>query len=84
MTTWVGNLGSKSLTARAVMLALAVLLVLVPVGLMAVCLGGGMALVAFVFAAVLMLDAGLKQTMVGTGSLDNVVSGVEGVYIYMK
>jgi putative ABC transport system permease protein len=34
---------------------------------------GGMALVAFVFAAVLMLDAGLKQTMVGTGSLDNVV-----------
>ena len=34
---------------------------------------GGMALVAFVFAAVLMLDAGLKQTMVGTGSFDNVV-----------
>ncbi len=33
----------------------------------------GMALVVFVFAAVLMLDAGLKQTMVGTGSLDNVV-----------
>lgn len=34
---------------------------------------GGMALVMFVFAAVLMLDAGLKQTMVGTGSYDNVV-----------
>jgi ABC-type antimicrobial peptide transport system permease subunit len=33
----------------------------------------GMALVVFVFAAVLMLDAGLKQTMVGTGSYDNVV-----------
>jgi putative ABC transport system permease protein len=33
----------------------------------------GMALVVFVFAAVLMLDAGLKQTMVGTGSMDNVV-----------
>lgn len=34
---------------------------------------GGMALVVFVFSAVLMLDAGLKQTMVGTGSYDNVV-----------
>jgi putative ABC transport system permease protein len=34
---------------------------------------GGMALVVFVFAAVLMLDAGLKKTMVGTGSLDNVL-----------
>lgn len=34
---------------------------------------GGMGLVVFVFAAVLMLDAGLKQTMVGTGSYDNVV-----------
>jgi putative ABC transport system permease protein len=34
---------------------------------------GGMGLVVFVFAAVLMLDAGLKQTMVGTGSFDNVV-----------
>jgi putative ABC transport system permease protein len=33
----------------------------------------GMALVVFVFAAVLMLDAGLKKTMVGTGSLDNVL-----------
>jgi ABC-type antimicrobial peptide transport system permease subunit len=31
----------------------------------------GMALVAFVFAAVLMLDAGLKKTMGGTGSADN-------------
>jgi putative ABC transport system permease protein len=34
----------------------------------------GMGLVVFVFAAVLMLDAGLKKTMVGTGSLDNVVA----------
>lgn len=34
---------------------------------------GGMALVAFVFAAVLMLDAGLNRTMVGTGSVDNVI-----------
>ena len=34
---------------------------------------GGMALVAFVFAAVLMLDAGLNRTMVGTGSPDNVI-----------
>lgn len=34
---------------------------------------GGMALVVFVFAAVLMLDAGLKRTLVGTGSPDNVV-----------
>lgn len=33
----------------------------------------GMALVVFVFAAVLMLDAGLKKTMAGTGSLDNVL-----------
>jgi ABC-type lipoprotein release transport system permease subunit len=29
---------------------------------------GGMALVVFVFAAVLMLDAGLKKTLVSTGS----------------
>ena len=28
---------------------------------------GGMALVVFVFAAVLMLDAGLKKTLVSTG-----------------
>ena len=34
---------------------------------------GGMALVAFVFAAVLMLDAGLNRTMAGTGSVDNVI-----------
>jgi putative ABC transport system permease protein len=34
---------------------------------------GGMALVVFVFAAVLMLDAGLKTTLVSTGSADNVV-----------
>jgi putative ABC transport system permease protein len=33
----------------------------------------GMGLVVFVFAAVLMLDAGLKRTMVGSGSFDNVV-----------
>lgn len=34
---------------------------------------GGMALVVFVFAAVLMLDAGLQKTLVDTGSEDNVV-----------
>lgn len=34
---------------------------------------GGMALVVFVFAAVLMLDAGLRKTLVGTGSWDNAV-----------
>jgi ABC-type lipoprotein release transport system permease subunit len=34
---------------------------------------GGMALVVFVFAAVLMLDAGLKATLVATGSEDNVL-----------
>jgi len=34
---------------------------------------GGMALVVFVFAAVLMMTAGLRQTMAGTGSYDNVV-----------
>lgn len=33
---------------------------------------GGMALVVFVFATVLMLEAGLKQTLVETGSYDNV------------
>ena len=33
----------------------------------------GMALVVFVFAAVLMLDAGLRRTLVSTGSFDNVV-----------
>jgi putative ABC transport system permease protein len=32
---------------------------------------GGMGLVVFVFAAVLMLDAGLRKTLVGTGSFDN-------------
>ena len=35
---------------------------------------GGLALVVFVFAAVLMLDAGLKQTLVTTGEYDNVVA----------
>jgi ABC-type antimicrobial peptide transport system permease subunit len=34
---------------------------------------GGMGLVVFVFAAVLMLDAGLKKTLVSTGSYDNVI-----------
>ena len=34
---------------------------------------GGMALVVFVFAAVLMLDEGLRQSLVETGSFDNVV-----------
>ena len=34
---------------------------------------GGMALVVFVFAAVLMLSEGLEQTLVATGSDDNVV-----------
>ena len=33
----------------------------------------GMALVVFVFAAVLMLDAGLKKTLVSTGSRDNAI-----------
>jgi ABC-type lipoprotein release transport system permease subunit len=35
---------------------------------------GGMALVVFVFAAVLMLDAGLRQTLVATGSPNNVIA----------
>jgi len=34
---------------------------------------GGLALVVFVFAAVLMLDAGLKRTLVTTGEFDNAV-----------
>jgi len=34
---------------------------------------GGMALVVFVFAAVLMLDAGLKKTLVSTGSPENAI-----------
>lgn len=34
---------------------------------------GGMALVVFVFAAVLMLDEGLRRTLVDTGADDNVV-----------
>jgi ABC-type lipoprotein release transport system permease subunit len=34
---------------------------------------GGMALVVFVFTAVLMLDAGLKATLVATGADDNVL-----------
>ncbi|MFY9112579.1 MAG: ABC transporter permease, partial [Desulfomonilia bacterium] len=34
---------------------------------------GGMALVVFVFAAVLMLAEGLRQTLVQTGSPDNLV-----------
>lgn len=39
---------------------------------------GGMALVVFVFAAVLMLDAGLKTTLVSTGTEDNVVAIRQG------
>src|SRR5436190_13706971 len=35
--------------------------------------GGGMALVVYVFATVLMLVAGLEATLVGTGAADNVV-----------
>jgi ABC-type lipoprotein release transport system permease subunit len=35
---------------------------------------GGVALVVFVFATVLMLDAGLKRTLVTTGEYDNVVA----------
>lgn len=34
---------------------------------------GGMALVVFVYAAVLMLDAGLRETLVSTGRDDNIV-----------
>jgi putative ABC transport system permease protein len=34
---------------------------------------GGMALVVFVFATVLMLEEGLRTTLVGTGSYDNVL-----------
>ena len=34
---------------------------------------GGMALVVFQFAAVLMLDAGLKKTLVSTGSAENAI-----------
>ena len=41
--------------------------------LTAVLTAGGMALVVFVFTAVLMLDAGLKATLVATGSQDNVL-----------
>src|SRR5690349_14738634 len=35
---------------------------------------GGVALVVFVFATVLMLDAGLRKTLVTTGEYDNVVA----------
>lgn len=38
----------------------------------------GMALVVTVFSAVLMLDAGLKETLVGTGEPDNVVITRQG------
>src|SRR5688572_22506317 len=34
---------------------------------------GGLALVVFVFATVLMMDEGLKRTLVTTGELDNAV-----------
>ena len=33
----------------------------------------GLALVVFVFSSVLMLDAGLKETLVSTGENDNVI-----------
>lgn len=39
---------------------------------------GGMALVVFVFAAILMLAEGLQQTLVETGSYDNVVTVRKG------
>lgn len=39
---------------------------------------GGMALVVFVFAAILMLAEGLQQTLVETGSYDNVVAVRKG------
>lgn len=39
----------------------------------------GMALVVFVFAAVLMLDAGLKRTLAGTGSPENAILIRQGV-----
>ncbi|MCX8097962.1 MAG: ABC transporter permease [Casimicrobiaceae bacterium] len=39
----------------------------------------GMALVVFVFAAVLMLDAGLRRTLAGTGSPDNAILIRQGV-----
>ena len=39
---------------------------------------GGMALVVFVFAAILMLAQGLQQTLVETGSYDNVVAVRKG------
>jgi ABC-type lipoprotein release transport system permease subunit len=35
---------------------------------------GGLALVVFVFATVLMMDAGLKRTLVTTGEIDNAVA----------
>ena len=34
---------------------------------------GGMALVVFVFTAVMMLDAGLKKTLVATGQPNNIL-----------
>ncbi len=39
---------------------------------------GGMALVVFVFTAVQMLDAGLKKTLVATGSSKNVIAARKG------
>lgn len=39
---------------------------------------GGMALVVFVFTAVQMLDAGLKKTLVATGSPENVIAVRKG------
>ena len=48
-------------------------------GLTTALTAGGMALVVFVFAAVLMLDAGLRKTLVATGSADNVILLRQGV-----
>lgn len=45
---------------------------------------GAMALVVFVFAAVLMLVAGLRQTLVDTGSEDNVVAIRKGAGTEMQ
>jgi hypothetical protein len=55
MTTWLGNLRGRGLAARAAMLALAVLVVFVPVGPVAVCIGGCTALAAAAVAAVFCL-----------------------------
>ncbi len=45
---------------------------------------GGMALVVFVFAAVLMLEAGLNHTLVDTGNVENVVAIRKGAGAEMQ